>query len=142
VSWRLVRIDYSGPHGSTVDPFYQARSTGLLIYDKSGWIERGHRRAGADQVRGSEPTNRITNDANLAASMVLAFDSYYAYHGTWDSTAKSSEVAHHVSSSLSPRRERHDLHAEGLVRKGDRLILQTGAARRVKRPFGAKSGSV
>ena len=40
--WRLVRIDYSGPHGSTVDPFYQAGSTGLLIYDQGcffQWLE-------------------------------------------------------------------------------------------------------
>ena len=36
----------------------------------------------------------------MAASKVLAFDSYYAYHGTWDFNAKTAEVAHHVTSSL------------------------------------------
>jgi hypothetical protein len=33
--WRLVRIEYSGSHGAIADPFYQADSTGLIIYDSS-----------------------------------------------------------------------------------------------------------
>ena len=100
--WRLVRIDYSGPHGSTVDPFYQPRSTGLLIYDKSGWMSVDI--AAPDRIRFEVPSQRIASqtDGNLAASKVLAFDSYYAYHGTWDFNAETSEVAHHVSSSLLP----------------------------------------
>ncbi len=100
--WRLVRIDYSGPHGSTVDPFYQAGSTGLLIYDRSGWmsvdIVAPHR------ARFEVPGQRIAmqDGAELAALKVSAFDSYYAYHGTWEFDAATSELAHHVASSLLP----------------------------------------
>lgn len=98
--WRLVRIDYSGPHGSTVDPFYQADSTGLLIYDRSGWmsvdIVAPHR------PRFEVPSQRIAmqDGAEIAALKVSAFDSYYAYDGTWEFNAASSEIAHHVVSSL------------------------------------------
>jgi hypothetical protein len=98
--WRLVRIDYSGPHGSTVDPFYQAGSTGLLIYDRSGWmsvdIVAPHR------ARFEVPSQRIAmqDGAELAALKVAAFDSYYAYDGTWEFNAATSELAHHVTSSL------------------------------------------
>ncbi|MGD0503782.1 MAG: lipocalin-like domain-containing protein [Steroidobacteraceae bacterium] len=120
--WRLVRIDYSGPHGSTVDPFYQARSTGLLIYDKSGWMSVDI--AAPERIRFEVPSQRIASqdDANLAASKVLAFDSYYAYHGTWDFNAKSSEVAHHVSSSLSPA-ENGMTYTQKVSFEGDRLIF-------------------
>ena len=31
---------------------------------------------------------------------VSAFDSYYAYDGTWEFNAATSEIAHHVASSL------------------------------------------
>ena len=98
--WRLVRIDYSGPHGSTVDPFYQAGSTGLLIYDRSGWmsvdIVAPHR------ARFEVPSQRIAmqDGAEVAALKVAAFDSYYAYDGTWEFDAATSEIAHHVASSL------------------------------------------
>src|SRR5271168_353215 len=37
-AWRLLRIEYSGPHGPIVDPFYQSDSTGIIIYDSSGWM--------------------------------------------------------------------------------------------------------
>ena len=36
--WRLVRIDYAGPHGERTDPFYQAGSQGVLVYDAGGWM--------------------------------------------------------------------------------------------------------
>src|ERR1700749_1084230 len=37
-AWRLVSIDYRAPDGASVDPFYQPDSTGLIIYDASGWM--------------------------------------------------------------------------------------------------------
>ncbi len=100
--WRLVRIDYSGPHGSTVDPFYQSGSSGLLIYDRSGWmsvdIEAPHR------TRFEVPGRRIGAQVGkrLARLKVSAFDSYYSYHGTWDFNAATGELAHHVAASLLP----------------------------------------
>ena len=37
-AWRLVSMDYRGPDNASVDPFYQPDSTGLIIYDASGWM--------------------------------------------------------------------------------------------------------
>jgi hypothetical protein len=37
-AWRLVSIDLSGPSGPIVDPFYQADSVGIIVYDSSGWM--------------------------------------------------------------------------------------------------------
>jgi hypothetical protein len=98
--WRLVRIDYSGPHGTTVDPFYQADSTGLLIYDRSGWMSVAI--VAPHRARFEVPSQRIAmqDGAELAALKVSAFDSYYAYDGTWEFNAATSEIAHHVASSL------------------------------------------
>jgi hypothetical protein len=98
--WRLVRIDYSGPHGATVDPFYQPGSTGLLIYDKSGWMSVDI--VAPDRARFDVPSQRIAmrDGEELAALKVSAFDSYYTYHGTWELNAATSELTHHVTSSL------------------------------------------
>lgn len=97
-AWRLVSIDCSGPSGPVVDPFYQAGSIGIIIYDSSGWmsvqIAAPHRRIV------EVPEARLASSARDANSKVAAFDSYYAYFGTWDFDAASSIVTHHVKSSL------------------------------------------
>lgn len=121
-AWRLVRIEYSGPHGSTVDPFYQADSTGLLIYDASG---RMSVRIAAPGRRSFEtPSRRPTpdDDAKLAALKVSAFDSYYAYDGTWDFHADTSELVHHVASSLLPA-ENGMTYTQKVSLEGDRLVF-------------------
>ncbi len=101
-AWHLVRIEYSGPNGSTLDPFYQAGSTGLLIYDASGWmsVSIAAPRRPAFEV----PAERLAPDQDvmIAASKAAAFDSYYAYDGRWDFDAQTSELVHHVVSSLLP----------------------------------------
>jgi Lipocalin-like domain len=100
--WRLVRIEYSGPHGSTVDPFYQAGSTGLLIYDSSGWMSVDIVAPGRRTFE--VPGQRLStdDDGSLAALKAAAFDGYYAYDGTWDFNAETSELVHHVVRSLLP----------------------------------------
>jgi len=101
-AWRLVSIEYSGPSGPLVDPFYQADSTGIIVYESSGWmsvhIVAPHRRAW------EVPASRLSSvaasqDTQLKAA---AFDTYYAYFGTWDFDAATSVVNHHVKSSLIP----------------------------------------
>ena len=39
------------------------------------------------------------DEAKLAAA---AFDTYYAYFGTWDYNADTSVITHHINSSLLP----------------------------------------
>jgi hypothetical protein len=120
--WRLARIEYSGPHGETVDPFYQAGSTGLLIYDSSGWMSVT---IAAPDRRGFEvPGRRLApdTDGNVAASKAAAFDSYYAYDGTWNFKAETSELVHHVVSSLLPA-ESGMTYSQKASLEGDRLIF-------------------
>lgn len=101
-AWRLVRIEDAGPHGPTADPFYQADSTGVIIYDSSGWMSV---HIVAPHRRGWEvPAARLSSvaksqDTRLKAA---AFDTYYAYFGTWDFDEAASVVTHHVKSSLIP----------------------------------------
>lgn len=101
-AWRLVRIELSGPSGPIVDPFYQAGSTGIIIYDSSGWmsvqIVAPQRPPFAVPASRSSPA-ASAQDAPLKAA---AFDTYYAYFGTWDYDEATSVVTHHVKSALIP----------------------------------------
>src|ERR1700722_18879329 len=76
--WRLVRIEYSDPRGSTVDPFYQAASTGLLIYDSSGWMSV--RISAPNRTAFEVPGRRVgpgSDDSSLDPSKRSAFHSYF-----------------------------------------------------------------
>jgi hypothetical protein len=100
-AWRLVAIEYTGPHGETVDPFYQPGSSGIIIYDPSGWMSvqiaaPKRRRLEAPQSR---LPHTIGGDAGLKAQ---AYDTYYAYYGTWDYDVAAAVVTHHVTSSVIP----------------------------------------
>ena len=102
-AWRLAAIEYSGPHGESVDPYYQAGSSGIIIYDSSGWMSvqitaQNRRKWEAPAVRVPRPVGE-EEDAALKAE---AFDTYYSYYGTWDFDAATSVVTHHVKSSIIP----------------------------------------
>jgi hypothetical protein len=101
-AWQLVSIQRVGLHGPTIDPFYNTGSTGILIYDASGWMSvqiAGQPRP-AMEVLGSRPTlNGVPELAQLKAAVL---DTYYAYYGTWEYDEATSKVTHHVKSSLIP----------------------------------------
>src|SRR6202790_5883131 len=57
-AWRLQSIEILGPKGSRPDPFYNTDSSGLIIYDPSGWMSVqivGEHRAAMD-APASRPT--------------------------------------------------------------------------------------
>ena len=106
-AWRLVAIEYRGAHGETRDPFYQPNSTGLIVYDRSGWmsvqISAPYRPALPI------PDDRTTAQATEApTAKSAAFDSYYAYFGRWDVEPVTSQVIHHVQRSLLPAENGND----------------------------------
>jgi Lipocalin-like domain len=122
--WRLIRIDSAGPSGAIVDPFYQADSTGIIIYESSGWmsvhIVAPHRVAW--EVPASRvPSGGTARDAPLKAA---AFDTYYAYFGTWDLDEPASVVTHHVKSSLIPA-ETGVNYAQAITLESGRLVFTT-----------------
>lgn len=100
--WRLVNIEYAGPGGARVDPFYQADSTGIIIYASSGWMSvhiAAPHRVAWEVAAARLPFTAASQDASLKAA---AFDTYYAYFGTWNLDEATSVVTHHVKSSLIP----------------------------------------
>ncbi|HWX26393.1 MAG TPA: lipocalin-like domain-containing protein [Steroidobacteraceae bacterium] len=101
-TWQLLSIQLVGAHGPTIDPFYNTDSTGILIYDASGWMSvqiAGQPRP-TMEVPGSRPTlNGVPEVAQLKAAVL---DTYYAYYGTWEYDEATSKVTHHVESSLIP----------------------------------------
>jgi hypothetical protein len=101
-AWRLVDIEYSGPNGSLVDPVFGANSQGLIIYDPSGWMSV--QIFSADRPAMPRPATRTSGPAvpEANAAKAAAFDSYYAYFGTWDYDAGTSIITHHLKSSLLP----------------------------------------
>lgn len=122
--WRLVAISYSGPNGAGTDPFYQPDSTGLIIYDPSGWmsvqISAPHRTAG-EIAAARVPPHADAKDSRLKAT---AFDTYYAYFGTWDFDEVASTVTHHVAAALIPAETGLDYVQEATLDRG-RLVLIT-----------------
>jgi hypothetical protein len=100
-AWQLQSIQLVGPHGSMNDPFYNDGSTGILIYERSGWMSVqivGQHRESVD-VPVSRPSSSGAEDARHKSAVL---DSYYAYFGTWEFNEAKSTVTHHVVSSLYP----------------------------------------
>jgi hypothetical protein len=121
-AWRLVGIDYSDRNGPIVDPFYQPGSIGIIIYDSSGWmsvhIAAAHRKAW------DVPASRLPSDAGAQdpALKAAAFDTYYAYFGTWDFDEAKSVITHHVRSSLIPAETGLD-YAQKVTLENGRLVF-------------------
>jgi hypothetical protein len=90
-----------GPLGPMIDPFYNADSTGILVYDPSGWMSVqivGQHRP-AMKAPASRPTHDTAEDAQLKAAVL---DTYYAYFGTWEYDEATATVTHYIKSSLIP----------------------------------------
>ena len=100
-AWRLLSIEVMGPAGPMIDPFYGADSTGMLVYDPSGWmsVQIAGRHRPAMDAPASRPTHESHRDARLKAAVL---DTYYAYLGTWEYDEATSTVTHHVTTSLIP----------------------------------------
>ncbi len=101
-AWRLVNIDYSGPNGALADPVFGPKPQGIIIYDQSGWMSVQIVTANRPAIpRPATRTSHVVtpDDAKLAAA---AFDTYYAYFGSWDYNPETSVITHHLHSSLLP----------------------------------------
>jgi hypothetical protein len=120
-AWRLVAIDYRGPHGETIDPFYQAGSSGIIIYDSSGWMSV--QIAAPQRRRVETPLVRVPRAAAAdCGPKAEAFDTYYSYYGTWDYDVAASVVTHHLQTSVIPA-ETGLNYAQSVALEGAQLTL-------------------
>jgi hypothetical protein len=122
-AWQLLSIQIEGPLGSMNDPFYNANSTGMLIYDPSGWMSvqiAGQHRPAMD-ASASRPTRDTAKNAQLKAAVL---DTYYAYFGTWEYDEATSTVTHYVKSSLIPG-ETGVSYSQSVALDGGRLVFTT-----------------
>jgi hypothetical protein len=104
-AWRLVSIQIEGPNGPSIDPFYNADSTGLLVYDASGWMSVqivGQHRPAMEAPASRPPHDTTHATPQDAALKAVVLDTYYAYFGTWEYDEAAATVTHHIKSSLIP----------------------------------------
>ncbi len=100
--WGLLSIQIVGPKGTRTDPFYNEGSTGILIYERSGWMSVqivGHPRPSMEAPASRPTPTGSDKEAQLKA---VVLDTYYAYFGTWSFDPVTSVVTHHIESSLIP----------------------------------------
>jgi hypothetical protein len=123
-AWRLMSIQIEGRDGPEVDPFYNADPTGLLVYDRSGWmsIQIAGKPRPPMEVQSSRPVHMDT--AEVARVKAAVLDTYYAYDGTWEFDEATSTVTHHVDSSLIPG-ETGLSRSQTVTLEGDNLIFTT-----------------
>jgi len=103
-AWRLESIEYRVDGVRRTDPFYGSSPEGLLLYDRSGWMSvhiesRPRPHLGA---AGRRDVSVSSADTELRAA---AYDSYYAYAGTWDVDTGGQRVTHHVTNAVIPDEE-------------------------------------
>jgi hypothetical protein len=123
-AWRLQSIQLIGSDGPMSDPFYNEGSTGILIYDPSGWMSvqiAGQRRSSVD-VPASRPLQNNTPEE--ARRKAQALDTYYAYFATWEFDEATSTVTHHIVSSLFPT-EAGVSYSQKAILDGDLLTFTT-----------------
>jgi hypothetical protein len=101
-AWRLVRITLSDSGGELADPFYQAGSEGIIVYDSSGWlsVQIAAPKRPPFAIPESRPSSPLPEPT--ARVRAAAFDTYYSYFGTWELDEATGAVTHHVKSSLIP----------------------------------------
>jgi hypothetical protein len=122
-AWRLLSIQIMGPGGPTIDPFYNADPTGMLVYDPSGWMSVqivGQHRPEMEAAA-SRPTHDTPRDAQRKAAVL---DTYYAYFGTWEYDEATATVTHHIKSSLIPG-ESGASYSQTVTLDGERLVFTT-----------------
>jgi hypothetical protein len=123
-AWRLQSIELVGPNGPRSDPFYGEGSTGILIYDPSGWMSVqivGPHRAAVDVPVSRPWPSDTAEDARRKAAVL---DAYYAYFATWEFDEATSTVTHHVVSSLFPS-ESGVSYSQRVTLQGQYLVFTT-----------------
>lgn len=118
-AWRLIKIEVIGSNGRVTDPFYQADSVGAILYDASGWMSVQIAAPHRQPLVGPVARGQGDVDQRLAA-----FDTYYAYFGSWSVDDTRGTVTHHVVASMNPSETGLD-YLQKVTLQGD-LLTFTG----------------
>ncbi len=93
-AWRLVSVE------GTDATFHLAydHPTGLIVYDRSGWMSV------QIDVKGIRKPFVNGPAGGTIEEKVAAFDNYIAYYGTYTVDLKTQTVTHHLEDSSQPNR--------------------------------------
>ena len=91
-AWRLVSVEGTNP----IFHFAYDHPTGLLIYDRSGWM--------AVQVAVKGDRKPFVNGiaSGTLEEKAAAFDSYFSYYGTYTLDLKAQTITHHLEGYSYP----------------------------------------
>jgi hypothetical protein len=121
-AWKLISIDYASPQGPAADDVFGPSPTGLIIYDRSGWMSVQIVTANRPMMERPESRTSGVVTPEQAQLSAAAFNSYYAYFGKWDFDERTATVTHHLESSLLPWETGVTLHRQASL-DGERLTL-------------------
>lgn len=93
-AWRLASVEGT----DAVNHYDFDHPTGIIIYDRSGWMSvqidvKGTRKPFVNGTAGGTPDEKV-----------FAFDNYLGYYGTFTVDPKEHTVTHHLEDSSEPNR--------------------------------------
>jgi hypothetical protein len=91
-AWRLVSVEGT----SATFHFAYDHPTGIIIYDRSGWM------AVQIDVKGARKPFVNGLAFGTAEEKVAAFDNYAAYYGTYTLDLKAQTITHHLQDASPP----------------------------------------
>jgi hypothetical protein len=112
-AWRLTSVEGT----DAVNHFAYDHPTGIIIYDRSGWMSV------QIDVKGSRKPFVNGATGGTAEEKVFAFDNYLAYYGTYTVDLKEQTVTHHLEDSSAPNRRGADNVRWFEFQGNDRLTL-------------------
>jgi hypothetical protein len=91
-AWRLVSVEGT----DATFHFVYDHPTGIIIYDRSGWM------AVQIDVKGARKPFLNGPAFGTGEEKVAAFDNYIAYYGTYTLDLKAQTVTHHLEDASQP----------------------------------------
>jgi len=111
-AWRLVSVEGNSP----VRHIAYDHPTGLIMYDRSGWMSvqiaiKNDRKPFANGLGSGTPEEKAN-----------AFDTYFSYYGTYSIDLKAQTITHHIKGYSYPTNTEVN-NVRWFEFQGDRLIL-------------------
>jgi hypothetical protein len=91
-AWKLVSVEGEDP----AFPLGYDQPSGMIIYDASGWM------SGQIAVKGDRKPFARGPRSGTVEEKAAAFDSYFAYYGTYTVDSEKKTVTHHIEDHSWP----------------------------------------